>query len=511
MSKLIRNTNEVSEKINNALNLITEPVVQTLGPLGRNVIYEGSDGHIYLTNDGVTIAKQVESDDPIENAVIEMVKTGALQTNEVAGDGTTTTTLFTSILTKEGRKMISDGMNPIHVKEYLEELGESLVSRIKPITVDNEEQLLSIATVSANNDKKVAEDVVDIVNTVGNNGLVVLDVSHSGETILDKSNGFVLYSGLYGPEYASNGGVNTTVENPLVFVTDKRIYYPDEAKAIIRAAVQNKVENLVVVARDFIGKAVEVFSYNQLNNQDINLTLIKATGATEKDNTVLDDLATYLDGNVYSEKNGKITDLKLEDFCTATKVFADRGRAVLTTDKPASDKLKERIKFLESEKESNPDDSELEKRLASLTSGMVTVKVGGATQVEIRERLFRYEDAINAARAANKYGYLPGGGLSMLSLYEEGMDPICKKICEASIRQIAKNAGEHEDTVIRGCQPDKGIGYNAKTKEFVNMVESGIIDPYKVTEMAIKNSVSIAISILTAGFMIVNEKENKDE
>lgn len=517
MKKLITSSKESRDKIKSALRLITEPVVQTLSPLGLNVLYEDSNGQLNLTNDGVTIAKQIESDDPIENAIVSIVKHGALKTNQIAGDGTTTTTLYTDLLVREGLKKIEDGMNPMVLKEWYETLAETFIGGITPTTIDNDTQLLHIATISANNDEEIAVNVVDIVNTAGEDGTVLIEQSVDHNTIVEKNSGFIIEGGIFSPEYAQDGGFNTKFDECHVLVTDKRLYYEEEAATILRLAIENGVDKLVIVARDFIGKSVNVFAHNQANNPMIELLLIKDNNCKETDNTSLKDLSIYLDGPLVTEKQGKIVDnLTIEDFCLAKRVYANPHRAVISAVNEPSKELQNRIESLRNKKDEDPDNDDVGRRLASLTSGMVTVKVGGATPIELREKIFRYEDAINAARAANKYGYLPGGGIAIMSAFVPGNFPeeirgIAQKLSEATVRQIAKNSGLHEESILAGCKPVEGIGFNAKTEKFEDMVSAGVIDPYQVTEMAIKNSVSIANTILTAGWLVVLDKEKDND
>ena len=516
MKKLVKNSNEVRNKMTNAIRLITEPVVQTLSPKGRNVLYQDDNGGINLTNDGVTIAKQVSSDDPIEDAVIELVKHGALKTNREAGDGTTTTTLFTSILVQEGWKKIDDGMNPMVLKKELENMAGNLVANLKPIEIKKDSDLLSVATISANGDEDIAKNVVDIVKTAGEDGIVLIEDTPKDETIIEKNTGFIIESGIFAQEYAQNNGFTARYEDCHVMITDKRLYYEEEVGTIIRTAVEAGIKDLVIVARDFIGKAVNALSHNQVNNPNINLLLVKDSKVTESNNSSLSDLAIYLGGKLISDRHGKLVDnMTADDFVLAKRVFANPQRTVLTPFIEISPELQSLVENLKKEKEKDEDNDDIGRRLASLTSGMVTVKVGGATPIEVRERMFRYEDAINATRSAVTDGYLVGGGLGVLSAFiadgTSSINGIAKKLSESSVRQIARNCGEHEDHVLDNCDPKGNIGYNAKTGEFENLLKAGIIDPYKVTEMAIKNAVSIANSILTSGWLIVQDNRKEDD
>lgn len=516
MEKLIKNREESRAKILNAVRLITEPVVQTLSPLGANVLYQDSNGGYNLTNDGVTIARQISSSDPIEDAIIEVIKHGALKTNKIAGDGTTTTTLFTSILINEGMKMLDDGWNPMILKQHIQDIGNTIVESLVPIKIKNDSELLSIAKISANNDDVIAKNVLDIVKTAGENGMVIIQDSNKEETVVEKNSGFIVSGGIFSPEYAGTNGYTNTLDDCHVLICDKRLYYEDEANAIVRVAIENGIKNLVIVARDYIGKAPMAFSANQLQNESINIVLLKDTNATETNTISLTDLGVYLKGKVVTEALGKLTNnLTVEYFSKAKSLFANPTMAVIQTAHPDDKELISRIKDLQVRKEEDQDDKEVNRRLSALTNGMVTVKVGGNTPIETQEKIFRYEDAVNATRAAMKDGYLVGGGMGILAAYKPELfskdsSNLAKKLCESSIRQIAKNCGKHEDHVLSQVKPYIGFGYNAKKDKYEDLLKAGIIDPYKVTEMAVKNAVSIASSILSAQWIVVYEKEDKE-
>lgn len=477
MSKLIKSRSEVRDKIDNALRLITEPVVQTLSPRGRNVAYEDANGGILQTNDGVTIARQIESDDPVEQAVIDIVKHSALRTNAVAGDGTTTTILLSNALIRDGLKLIDEGKNPMELQVDLLNMGESLVSRLKPIKIEDDEQLEQVARISSNNDDQIAEHVTDIIKTAGEHGMVVIETHPKEETRIDKDTGFIVDGGLFSPEYAQNNGFISTFDDCAVLVCDKRIYYEEEAETILRVAIESGIPRLVIVARDFIGKSVNVFSANHQNNGAIELMLVKDPNAGDASNS-LNDLAVYLGGEVITDKKGKlVNNLSSDDFCMAKKVYSNPQRTVISSN-GGNKQLDNLVKSLREEKDKDDSDKEVNRRLAALTNGMVTVYVGGNTAIEVQEKVFRYEDAINATRSAMSHGYLAGGGLSLMSAYVSEDHPqeyqkMVQRYCEAPIRQIARNCGKHEDTVIGWMRPSMGEGYNAKTDRIENLQKLG--------------------------------------
>jgi len=515
MSKIIKTYDEARQKIARAVSLASDPVIQTLSPRGGNVLFEDSHGNINVTNDGVTIAKQIESDDPIEDKVIELIKFAALRTNTEAGDGTTTATLLTKVIVTEGMRLLDNGMSRLELKQHLESMSSYLTALLtrKKIEVTDSEQLKQIARISSNNDDDIAENVLEVIEAAGQDGLVLIEAHHKPETKVIIEPGFLLKQPLAFPELVQNRGFSAVLEDVPVLITDKRLYYEQEAETILRTALEAGYKKLVVVAADFIGKTPNFF----LANHDagaIELILIK-----EPDSESLHDLATYLGGRVFTEKSGSIVDkISAEDFVRGAKVFADRGRSIFTSSSPENTAVKERIRNLRDEIEGTDESDELEKRLAALTNGTVTIKVGGHTPVETQERIFRYEDAVSATRAAQKDGYVVGGGLTLLHLFNEhewGPDiaPTVRRFCEASVRQIAENSGKHADSVVEkiaDMPQSDGYGYNAKTDTFENLLDAGVIDPYRVTEMSIQNSISVAIALLTSGYFIVNDNQEKD-
>lgn len=517
MDKIIKSRTEVRDKIANGLRLITEPVIATLSPKGRNTMYETRDG-VNQTNDGVTIAKQIQSSDEIEQLIIETVKQGALSTNRDAGDGTTTTTLLTYALTTGGLKLVEDGYNPMVLSKAFTDFGTKLVSNLKPILINNDEELKNIAKISSNGDEEIATQVVDVVKTAGQDGMVFIEPHNKPDTTITKDTGFIIEGGLFSPEYAQNQGMIASFEDCGILVVDKRIYYEEEAQTILGVAIESGIKELVIVAKDFIGKSINVFSANHLNNEHIKLILVKE-GSTDLNSFTLQDLAVYLGANLITEKTGKLVDnLTKEDFGKAKKVYSNPSRTVISSTLKENKNLEDRIRILKEAKDKDSEDEKLSKRLASLTNGMVTVKVGGNTLIEVTEKIFRFEDAINATRSALKFGYLPGGGLTLLGIFNEKehpqeLVPLFRKYCEAPIRQIATNCGKHGDTIIQNCIPTIAVGYNAKTDKHEDLLVAGVIDPSKVLELAIKNSISVTNVIITTEYYIAykkDKKENKD-
>lgn len=502
--------------------MIADPIRQTLGPKGGNVLVENNFGVISLTNDGATIAKNIEVEDEFENSIIEIVKSASLQTNMVAGDGTSSTVVLSKVLVDEGLKLLESGVNPIYITKVLREFKDKYLDKIKKsiIKIKNSGELFDIARISANNDEIIAKDVVEIMQVIGEDGLAFIEQNNSGiNTVLEKDLGFQIKSGLLYKELLVNPAqfhVNYT-DIP-VLITDKKLYYAQEAETILRTVKSAGYNSVVIVARDFMGESVSTFITNHQKG-DIKVALIKDPQVSDTDNTSLEDLAIYLGGKVISERTGSIVNkLKIEDFVLANRVFSNAYKTLFTPKIFKNKKLKDRIQSLKNELKKDRDNLTLQKRISSLTSGVVTVKVGGSTPIEIGEKKYRYEDAINATKQAMLHGYLAGGGITLLKHFNKDMIsdpeflPLCNKFASIIVSQIAENCGEHVDTVVKTIKQNssKSFGYNALNGKYEDLLNAGVIEPFKVVEMSIENSISIANIILSTNYYIVNDVK-KDE
>lgn len=523
VNKKVYQYKDITDKIISAIDTLAQPVIGTLSPMGANVIYEDAHLNQFVTNDGVTIAKNIRLKDPVENAIIEIIKHASLKTNSEAGDGTTTSILLSQNLIKNGLKLIDEGWNPIQLKKEFEKFGKRLKENISSQVhkVKGDKDLFNIATISANNDEVVAHDVVDVVSVAGENGMVFIEPNNKKETEIIKDVGYNIKGGIFVQELCNVKNNSSAVyENVPALITDKRLYYAEESETIIRTALEAGHKSLVIVARDFIGKALDSLVANHVRGV-INLLLIKDPDCMDKDNSSMQDLATYLGGRLVSEKTGKIVNkMSKEDFCFIKRIYADQIKTVITPTDKSNSGLKVKIVALRKELEKDKDNKVIQRRLSSLTNGMVTVKIGGSTPIEVQEKMFRYEDAINATRAAIKDGYLVGGGIALLRAFNSKDYPpelinTFKRYCESSVRQIAINCGQHPETIINTIlkSKDKDFGYNALTDKYENLIKAGVIDPFKVTEMAIENSISVTNVIVSSNFLIVNDVEdiNKED
>lgn len=508
-NRLIYKDREVREKMLSGLNKISIPVIETIGPKGKNVMYESQNGSITLSNDGVTIAQEITVKDPIENSVIEAVKDGARRTNQEAGDGTSSTILFTKILTEIAIDLSSKGYSQRDISQKLNSVQEKLLGRLNKLkkNVKTYEDVLKVATISANNDKEIGYFVAEATEKAGMDGMVFLDMSGSENTEIEVQSGYKTKYGMkYQNLYKDASRPVVAYKDMPVIIFDKRLYYAEEAEHILRVALESGHNTLCVVAKDFIGDAPNSFIANHVQNS-IKLVLVKVD-----DDTELDDLAIYLGGHVVSEAEGRRVDsITSADFMPSKSIFADPNK-VLIENLKTSKKLKDRIKYLRDEMKKDKSDKSLESRLASLTTGVVSIRIGGNTQTEVREKMFRYEDSINAVRAAQRHGYLIGGGLSMYNSfvpqdYKDNEERrIARTISRASIERVAENA--YID--VEYDKLTKEVGLNALTGEYESLLESGVIEPFKAVEMALKNAISVTNIITSIGSFIVYDTEDKE-
>lgn len=516
---------EVRDRILRGVDKVTEPVAQTLTPKGKNVIFETDEGQYAFSNDGITIAEKIILEDPVENAAADIVKKSAIRTNQVAGDGTTSTMILTRNLIKEGFKLIDNGWNQMELKRVLDRVStivsEEISNQSKKATT--KKQLFAIAKVSANNDAKIAEDVVSAIESAGENGLILIENNQNETVEVKKDLGFLIEQGMFSKSFVNQpDNFSARYDNVKVFITDKRIYYESEVLAILTPLAKEGIKDVVVIARDFIGNAPNIFLANHLQKR-MNILLVKDPDATDSDISSLEDLADYLGCKVFTDKAGKLTteDITIDDFGTADKVLSIGEKTLVLKDKSIERmekiaKLKDALKSVESEKEQK----EIEKRLSRMTSGTVTIKIGGNTPAEAREKAYRYEDSVSATRIAQQYGYLEGGGVTLhkvcknlsetlLNEFDDDLVRAVERVCNSPLKQIAENCNIHYPELLKNV--DEGLGYNAATDKYCNLMKEGIIEPTKVLQLAFENAVSAAGTILSSNYLILIKKEDEEE
>lgn len=517
VNKKVHNYKDIKENIIRGIDLITLPIASTLSPKGSNIIYEDEMGGLNWTNDGATIAKNLSVVEPIENAIIEIIKGASLKTNLEAGDGTSSTVLMSSILTKEGLKLIDNGYNQMDIRDAINDFTIKMKSVLKPMSkeIKNDKDIELIAKISANNDSVIAKDLVKIIKCAGEDGQIFIDEGYVEDTQIIEDLGFVIRTGIFAPELTDKTLRANMVDVPIL-ITDKRIYYKSEAETILKTVLDAGYNEVVIVAQDFIGEALPFFIANHQNNK------VRCILIAEKKLEILEDLAIYLNTEVISDKKGSIVDkITINDFALTKRCFSDRFKTVISRDKKEKNPtLEKRINTLKNEMKSvgnknDPEYTRLKQRVSSLTNGMVTIKVGGRTRIEMIERIYRYEDAVNATRAALKEGYLPGGGIAVIEAFNKikienpDFHKMFRSAIEGNLRQIVLNCGGNPDSILEKVQlAGSGFGYNAVNGKIEDMVKSGIIEPYLVTSQVITNAASIANVILTSRFLFVNDVEN---
>jgi len=490
--------------IKRAVDRIANPVIQTLTPLGNNVMFE-KDFHSIITNDGATIAKLIDSEDPTEDAIIQMVKYGSLATNQAAGDGTSTTILLTKKLVDMGLDQIENGVKPMLLKYTYTDMKDSILKEAESLKTEvTKDDWYNIALISASGDATVAENVVSVIETAGLDGMVFLNESKNSNTKITRDSGYNLEEPMFDPVLGNGGLGRADYVKPYIFITDKKMYHTEECKEILETGYKAGAKTIVVVARDFLGESAGFFIANHLDEKvPLNVLLIKYP-TPDNDVTPLHDLATYLGANVVTEKMGSLKGkLTPDHYCLAARVYSAGKKTIFVTDDNANPELSMLIEEVRRKKEENPDDTKMAKRLASLTAGTVNIEVGAPTGPELRELIYRYEDAINATRAAIRSGFVTGGGISLYNA-TRNLDELAQEFGTASVAQIATNCGIEFTPSNYG----KDIGYNAKKQEYSNLREDGIIEPFDVFKHSVTNAFSIAIAILTSGYFITNKPES---
>lgn len=523
--KEIHQYKEVRDRILSGLNKLSKPIVATLTPVGTNVLFQDDTGTPSYTNDGWTIAKHIILEDPIEDTIVDLVRHAAARTNYIAGDGTTTTILLADMLIKTGFGLIDSGMNQMELKRELDKMSKLLTDEIPKFThkVKSKQDLEYVARVSANGDEEIAKNVAAVIDKTREDGLVFIEHNPQKiETKIIDEPGFLLDQGMWSTMLSNlQGRMAARYDEVAVIITDKRLYYEDECIAILNTVASMGLNSVVIVAADFIGQAPNLLIANHADPKvNMNILMVKCANMD-----VMEDIANYLGGKVFTEKRGSmVKELKKEDIVIATRVFSDPHRTIFASPNKRSVVSDLRIKAIrEAMKECSDGSLEyesLKKRLACMTNGITTIKVGASTVPEMNEKIFRYEDAINATRNALKNGYVVGGGVTLHNIGKsltkgqlEGLTvdvrDVLTKFCDTSLRQIALNCSKNFGEILGNTS--KVIGYNASSNKYEDLLAAGIIEPSIVLREAIQNSISVAGVILSSDFLITNKPETKNE
>ena len=523
MSKEIKFSSDARSAMVRGVDILADTVKVTLGPKGRNVVLEKSFGSPLITNDGVTIAKEIELEDHFENMGAKLVSEVASKTNDIAGDGTTTATVLTQAIVREGIKNVTAGANPIGIRRGIEAAVASAVEALKnnAIPVANKEAIAQVAAVSSRSEK-VGEYISEAMEKVGKDGVITIEESRGMETELEVVEGMQFDRG-YLSQYmvTDNEKMVADLENPYILITDKKISNIQEILPLLESILQSS-RPLLIIADDVDGEALPTLVLNKIRGT-FNVVAVKAPGFGDRRKAMLEDIAILTGGTVITEDLGlELKDATIEALGQAAKVSVDKDSTVIVEGAGNPEAIANRVAVIKSQIETTTsefDREKLQERLAKLSGGVAVIKVGAATETELKEMKLRIEDALNATRAAVEEGIVAGGGTALVNVISavaalelEGDEATGRNIVlralEEPVRQIAYNAGYEGSIVIdRLKNAELGTGFNAATGEWVNMIEAGIIDPVKVSRSALQNAASVASLILTTEAVVANKPE----
>lgn len=526
MSKMIIFSDEARGKIRDGVNKLADIVRVTLGPKGRSVVLEKGFGAPTITNDGVTIAKAIELEDKYENMGAQLVKEVASKTNDVAGDGTTTATILAQAMINEGVKYVAAGANPIQIRLGIEKATASIVATIEKNSkkISKKEEIAQVATVSAGN-ANIGNMIAEVMDKVGKDGVVTVEESNTMGMETDVVEGMQFDNG-YISQYmiTDAASMKATLENPYILITDKKISSIQEILPLLEKIAQSGKKDIVIIAEDIDGEALATLVVNKLRGV-LNVLAIKAPGFGDRRKEMLADIAVLTGGEVISADLGKkVEDAELSQLGQARKVESDKDSTVIVEGKGTAAAIKSRVSQIKKQVEkstSEYDKEKLNQRMAKLSGGVGVIKVGAATETEMKEIKYKVEDAVNATKAAIAEGIVAGGGVALLnaaaglisdtSLGDENFGLIIvRKAVEIPVEQIAHNAGVESAVILDKVKSmKKGEGYNAATGEYGDMIKMGIIDPAKVTRSALQNAASIAALVLTTEALVADKPEEK--
>ena len=514
MAKEIRYDLEARNALKAGVDKLANAVKVTLGPKGRNVVIEKKFGAPTVTKDGVTVAKEIELENKMEDIGAQMVKEVASKTSDVAGDGTTTATVLAQALVAEGLKNVTAGSNPMAIKRGIDVAADSVIESLKSQSKDlpDSTQIANVATISSNDDLEIGEKIAEAMEKVGKDGVITVEDSKTAETYLETVEGMQFDRGYLSPYFMTNSdNMVSEMEDPYILIHDKKVSNMKDLLPLLEKVVQTG-KSVMILAEDVEGEALATLVVNKLRGT-FKVLAVKAPGFGDRRKAMLEDIAVLTGGTVISEDAGyKLENATLEYLGTAKRVVSDKDNTTIVGGNGEPDSIKARINEIKVQIEkttSDYDREKLQERLAKLSGGVAVINVGAATEVEMKEKKARVEDALHATRAAVEEGIIPGGGVALLRAVESlkklkvdaeqavGVD-IMTRALEAPIRQICANAGMEPSIVVQKVREGKGdFGIDARNGEYVKLFEAGIIDPTKVARVAVQNAASIAGMILT--------------
>jgi chaperonin GroEL len=528
-AKEVRFSVDARDKMLRGVDILANAVKVTLGPKGRNVVLDKSFGAPRITKDGVTVAKEIELEDKFENMGAQMVREVASKTSDIAGDGTTTATVLAAAIVKEGSKAVAAGMNPMDLKRGIDLAVEAVVEELKKNSkkITSNDEIAQVGTISANGDQEIGRFLADAMKRVGNEGVITVEEAKSLETELDVVEGMQFDRGYISPYFITNADkMRVEMEDPYILINEKKLSALNELLPLLEAVVQTG-KPLLIVAEDVEGEALATLVVNKLRG-GLKVAAVKAPGFGDRRKAMLQDIAVLTAGQAISEDLGiKLENVTLQMLGKAKKVTIDKENTTIVNGAGKKADIEGRIAQIKAQIEettSDYDREKLQERLAKLAGGVAVIRVGGATEVEVKERKDRVDDAMHATRAAVEEGILPGGGVALLRAVEalkkirthnedqkHGVD-IVRKALSAPARQIAVNAGE-DGSVIVGKILEKeqyGFGFDAQGGEYVDMVKKGIIDPTKVVRQALQGASSVAGLLITTEAMVAELPKKKE-
>ncbi len=521
-AKEVKFGTDAREKMLRGVDILANAVKVTLGPKGRNVVLDKSFGAPRITKDGVSVAKEIELEDKFENMGAQMVKEVASKTNDVAGDGTTTATVLAQAIVKEGAKAVAAGMNPMDLKRGVDMAVEEVIADLikKSKNIKTSEEVAQVGTISANGEAQIGIDIAEAMQKVGNEGVITVEEAKTAETELEVVEGMQFDRGYLSPYFVTNPEkMVADLEDPYILLHEKKLSNLQAMLPLLEAAVQSS-RPLLIIAEDVEGEALATLVVNKLRG-GLKIAAVKAPGFGDRRKAMLEDIAVLTGGQVISEDIGiKLENVTLDMLGTAKKVNISKENTVIVDGAGKKKDINGRVAQIKQQVEetsSDYDREKLQERLAKLAGGVAVIRVGGATEIEVKEKKDRVDDALNATRAAVEEGIVPGGGVALLrasnAVKSEGANAdqdagiaIVRRALQAPIRQIAENAGDEGSIVVGKILDEKkgAFGYNAQTGKYGDMIDMGIIDPVKVVRHALQDAASVASLLITTEAMVAD-------
>ncbi|MDD5362820.1 MAG: chaperonin GroEL [Ignavibacteria bacterium] len=526
-AKIISFDTEARSALLKGVDKLANAVKVTLGPKGRNVIIDKKFGAPNVTKDGVSVAKEIELEDPIENMGAQMVKEVASKTSDVAGDGTTTATVLAQAIFREGLKNVTGGANPMDLKRGIDIAVENLVKGLRELSqpIKESKEIAQVGSISANNDPSIGTLIAQAMDKVGKDGVITVEEAKGTDTNLDVVEGMQFDRGYLSPYFVTNAdSMEAELEDPMILIHDKKISTMKDLLPILEKVAQQG-RSMLIIAEDLDGEALATLVVNKLRGT-LKIAAVKAPGFGDRRKAMLEDIAILTGGTVISEEQGyKLENATVAYLGTAKRVVLDKDNTTIVEGAGKNEDIKKRISEIKSQIDkttSDYDKEKLQERLAKLSGGVAVLKIGAATEVEMKEKKARVEDALHATRAAVEEGIVPGGGVALLrvsnkldTIKNDNQDimlgvKIIKRAIEEPIRQIVKNAGEEGSVILNKVKEGKGaFGYNAATEVYEDLIKAGVIDPTKVTRVALENAASVAALLLMTEATICEKPEKE--